>query len=186
MTENTKARPGEFDALEKARPDELIFTLLERDPCAPPTIAHWCELRRQRAREIKDDDKRKDELRQITEAEFIGFAMLDRQKARTKGDEVEALPVQTYSGVVAERTELDDLLPKLRAELSEADYHTNNALELARRIFALGDHGIDPFPIDLINHTALTIHSLALHLSPHRAALMAEAELPLDGSDANG
>lgn len=184
MTENTKARPGEFDALEKARPDELIFTLLERDPCAPPTIAHWCELRRQRARDIKDDDKRKDELRQITEAEFIGFAMQDRQKARTKGDEVEALPVQTYSGIVAERTEIDDLLPKLRAELSEADYHANNVLELARRAHELG--AIDDAQLGHIGDCARVMHAMALELSPHRAALLAEAELPLDGSKVDG
>ena len=184
MTKNTKSRPGEFDALEKARPDELIFALLERDPCAPPTIHFWCELRRKLARDIDDPDKRKDELRQITEAEFIGFAMQDRQKARTKGDDVEALPVQSYSGNVAERTEIDDLLPKLRAELSEADYHANNVLELALRAHELG--AIADVHIEYITDCARVMHAIALELSPHRAALLAEAELPLDGSKADG
>jgi len=184
MTENTKSRPGEFDALEKARPDELIFTLLERDPCAPPTIHHWCELRRKRARDIKDDEKRKDELRQITEAEFIAFAMGDRQKERGDGEAVEALPVQTYSGNVIEATELDDLLPKLRAEMSETDYHVNNSLELARRAHELG--AIDDAQLGHITDCARVIHAMALELSPHRAALMAEAELPLDEGQANG
>jgi hypothetical protein len=184
MTENTKARPGEYDALEKARPDELIFTLLERDPCAPPTIHHWCELRRKRARDIKDDDKRKAELHQITEAEFIAFTMQDRQSASAKGDAIEALPAQTYSGIVVERTELDELLPKLRSELSEGDYHAANALELARRAHELG--AIDDAQLGHITDAARVMHAMALDLSPHRAALMAEAELPLDGSKVDG
>jgi hypothetical protein len=80
MPENTIQRPGEFDALEKARPDELIFTLLERDPCAPAAIAHWCDLRRKLALDIADEDKRRLELRQIAEAELIGMSKRERQK----------------------------------------------------------------------------------------------------------
>ena len=80
MTENTKARPDRFDAFEKARENELIFTLLERDPCAPPSILHWCDLRRKIALEISDDDDRHAELAQITNAELIAFDMQARQK----------------------------------------------------------------------------------------------------------
>lgn len=176
MSENTLAKPGEFDALEKARPDELIFPLLGRDPCAPPTILHWCDLRRERARDIKDDDKRKDELRQITEAEFIAFTMRERQSAAEPGSAT-PLPPQTYSGIVVERTELDDLMPKLRSEMAEADYHATNALELARRAHELG--AIDDAQLGHIVDIARVAHAMALDLSPHRAALLAEGELPL-------
>jgi hypothetical protein len=176
MTENTKSRAGEFDALEKARPDELLFTLLERDPCAPPTIHFWCELRRKLAREIDDPDKRKDELRQITEAEFIAFAMADRGRGETPED---VLP-QTYSGNVSHRSELDDLMPKLRAALGDADYHMHIALELARRVH--GFAAIDDAQLCEIDVIASSAHAIALDISPHRAALLAESELPLEGS----
>lgn len=178
MTENTKARPGEFDALEKARPDELLFTLLERDPCAPPTIHHWCDLRRKCARDIKDYDKRREELRQITEAEFIAFAMQDRQRDSSIRSDMIKLSPQ------AKRTGLDDIMIKLRAELSEADYHANNALELACRVHELG--AIDDAQLGNIGDCARVIHAMALDLSPHRAALLSEKELPIDGSKADG
>lgn len=179
MTESTINRPSQFDALEKARPDELIFTLLERDHCAPPTILHWCDLRRVIARELTDDAKRKAELQQITEAEFIAISMAARQKgSKAQADQ---MPKQTYSGNVQQRTAAEELMPRLRAELAEADYHTNNALELARQARELGL--IDDVQLGHIGDCAHTIHVMALELSPHRARLMAEAELPLAASD---
>lgn len=180
MSENTKSRPGEFDALEKARPDEMIFTLLERDPCAPATIDFWCGLRRERARSIKDDDARANELRQITEAEFIGFSMADRQRGHRSVD-AEAKPAPTYSGLKVDATEIDKLMPKLRAELAEADYHAANARELAKKIRQL--EGVDNHTLMRIDLVAQSAHEMALQLSPHRAAYMAEGELPLEGEE---
>ncbi len=182
MTENTIDKPGEFDALEKARPGELIFTLLERDPCAPAAIAHWCELRRKLALDIADEDKRRLELRQITEAELIGMSMLERQKGHQPGAEAPPARPATYSGLTVERTAADEILPKLRAELAEADYHLANAAALvpvAVEIDAIGE-----FLGDCIKATSRDAHHCAVELSPHRAALLAESELPLAGGAA--
>jgi hypothetical protein len=173
MTENTIDRPGEFDALEKARPGELIFTLLERDPCAPAVISFWCELRRKLALDIADEDKRRQELRQITEAELIGMSMLERQKGHQPGAEAPLERPATYSGLTVERTAADEIMPKLRAELAEADYHLANAVELLPR--ALETDCIGEFLGDWIGKTASEAHHIALELSPHRAALLAES-----------
>jgi hypothetical protein len=175
MTENTLARPGEFDALEKARPDELIFPLLERDPDAPPSIHFWVDRRRRRARaEIADPDALKAELMQCTEAEFIAFEMERRQK----GEDAEAMPARaSYSGESVEKPLADQLMSKLRSQMGEADYRANNALELARRVHELG--GIDDAQLGHIVDVARVAHAMALELSPHRAALLAESELPL-------
>ena len=176
MHENTKAHPGEFDALEKARPDELIFTLLERDPCAPAAIMHWCDLRRKRALEIREDDVRRDELRQITEAEFIAMSMIERQQGHQPTAEV--APKPTYSGLSVEKTAADQILPKLRAELAEADYHLAAAAELLPQALEAG--AIREVQAGGIRAAAADAHRLALDLSPHRAELMAEIELPLE------
>ncbi len=175
MAENTIEHPGEFDALEKARPDELIFTLLERDPCAPAAIAHWCELRRKRALDIPDEEKRRQELRQITEAELIGMSMLERQKGQQQAAEAPPAAASTYSGLSVERTAADEILPKLRAEIAEADYHLGNARELLDAAVKAG--AISEFMSDCIRIAARDTHDFALHLSPHRAQLLAEGEL---------
>lgn len=178
MMDNTKARPGEFDALEKARPDELIFTLLERDPDAPPAILFWVQRRRDRARaEIKDKDKLKAELMQCTEAEFIAMEMESRQR----GGEAEAVDTRaTYGGATVEKSIVEILLSKLRALMSEADYYAHEALEIVNEIRREG--GTERLPHSLgdeLAAAAATVHSLALDLSPHRAQYLAESELPL-------
>jgi hypothetical protein len=65
----------------------------------------------------------------------------------------------------------------LRAELSEADYHLANALELVPR--AVEIEAIGEFLGDCIKATARDAHYAAIEISPHRAALQAEDELPL-------
>ena len=168
MSGNTKGRPGEFDAFEKARPDELIFTLLERDPDAPPVIFHWCDLRRARSRQIPDVEKRVAELKQISEAEFIGIEMQERRK--TKG--AEAPPTETkalYNGPAIEKNEGEQALAKYRAMLSEADFFAHEALELATG-------RVDGAELGRLQALAEEIHELAITNSPHRAAIMAERD----------
>lgn len=176
MSENTLANPGKFDALEKVGPNALIFPLVEHDPDAPPTILFWCERRRARARAIEDSDKRREELQQITDAEFIAFEMEIRQNKKEAPTEQ---PTTNYSGIKIEKTALDEIMPELRSEISEADYHLNNALELARKAHEQG--GIDDAQLGHINDAARTIHAMSLELSPRRAAYLAEPALPLEG-----
>jgi hypothetical protein len=42
---STKDDPSQFDAYSKAQADEPVFTLLGRDPMAPPLIEAWAYLR---------------------------------------------------------------------------------------------------------------------------------------------
>lgn len=179
--ENTLARPGEFDALEKARPDELIFPLLERDPDAPAVIRFWVDLRRKRAlAEIEDADALKDELRQCTEAEFIAFEMERRQR----GEVGEAVATRaTYSGAAVEKSRAEELMAKLRARLGEADYEANEALNLVAEIVGLDPEAIPPALRKNLDDAQASIHRIALTLSPYRAQYLAEGELPLASAD---
>ena len=162
MTENTKSHPGPFDALEKARPDELIFTLIERDPDAPATINFWCDLRRKRARSISDIEKRKAELRQISEAEFIGIEMQERQAG--KGEERPPEAKQLYSGQEVKRDANADALGLYRAKIAEADYFVKEALDAATGL-------IDGSDLGDLQRIANELHELSLKASPFRAGM---------------
>lgn len=179
MVENTKQRPGEFDALEKARPDELMFTLLERDPCAPGAILHWVDKRRILARDEPDAEKRRERLRQCSEAEFIAFEMQDRQRgAATSAPEPTK---EYYSGnTAAEPSPLDAIIAKLRATLGDADYFNHETITLMEQAAQIEGSPVVPAFIEIMKAAAVAIHGLALEMSPHRAALLAEAELPLE------
>jgi len=174
MTENTKAHPGEFDALEKALPDELIFTLLERDPDAPATIHFWVDCRRKRARKMADLDAMRAELLQITEAEFIAIEMADRQRGRTK----KAAPTKamvnskkTYSGMVDPDAARNASLAKVRAMTSDADCAVKDALDV---MVVLDPSQLEPGLLDDLRKVHEQMHLIALKLSPHRAALLGE------------
>lgn len=167
MTENTIRQPSEFDALEKAREDELIFTLLERDPCAPDTIMHWCDLRRKNVIDLDDKEKR-----QISQAEQIAIEMKARQRGEDKAEVEGGKPL--YSGVVHAPDEDAALMGKIRSELAEADFRATNAVE--RMQAALGADLIDEESLALVRNAAIAIHDTVLKLSPHRAALTKGSE----------
>lgn len=180
MSENSRRRPDRYDAFEKAREDELIFTLLERDPCAPPTIMHWVDLRRKAALEIGDEEARHAELSQITNAEMIAIDMIARQKGHGEVKEGRAM----YDGSVAERNELDEALGQLRSAMAEADYHAHEALDAITRAINLDAANAHPH-IDeqmrrVIKSLGEGIHEIAMRLSQKRAMAGAEIELPLD------
>lgn len=184
MAENTLARPGEFDALEKAKPHELIFPLLERDLDAPPAIIYWCGLRRKRVlSSILDGgltDEMRDELRQIGEAELIALEMTARQR----GEQAAETTTKTYSGNVDPDAELNRQLAKLRNHLGNADYHAHEAISIIVDILKLGREGVLPHSIgDELAAAAAVIHAIALEMTPHRRALLAEESLPLASAE---
>jgi hypothetical protein len=41
----TKSNPGEYDCYSKARPNEEMFSLLDRDPLAPFLVSIWSKVR---------------------------------------------------------------------------------------------------------------------------------------------
>jgi hypothetical protein len=84
---STKENPGPFDGLERAAPDEPVFTLRAKDPLAAKLVRDWVQLRRF-ATAVADmpEDARALELTQISEAEQISWDMDDwRNGASTLG-----------------------------------------------------------------------------------------------------
>ena len=45
MKLNTKANPSRYNCYANARPDEQMFTLLDRDPLAPFLVSIWSKIR---------------------------------------------------------------------------------------------------------------------------------------------
>ncbi|MGL5735484.1 MAG: hypothetical protein ACRCYS_11510 [Beijerinckiaceae bacterium] len=130
---STKAEPGPFDAMEKARDDEPVFTLLGRDPDAPDTIKAWVERRRKRLLQeggAQDEETIRGELIQCTEAETIAWAMNNWRKG--KSEEPAVMERVGYSGISLSPSDADTkahALRALHADLCEAAFYTNNAIE---------------------------------------------------------
>jgi hypothetical protein len=77
---STRDRPGEYDALETAKPDEIIFVLQGGDPFAPPTVTHWAELARAAGMAEEDPVKAAKLLKKAGAAETVAWAMKDYQR----------------------------------------------------------------------------------------------------------
>lgn len=81
MTEafSTKEIPGEFDAIETAKPGEILFTLQGGDPLAPLVVMVWAWKARRLAREMDDEKAAEKLLRKATNAEGVAWAMKEQQ-----------------------------------------------------------------------------------------------------------
>lgn len=184
MTKNTKERPDQFDGHLKARPNEITFTLLERDPCAPPAILHWVALRREAALKIEKEKDRKAELRQITNAEEIAWSMMERPA----GDRpVEPTIAKSYSGLSVERNPVEDLIGEMRAAIREADYHAKLAEEKLAELVRL-DPANDLAHLDeqLLRATRSAhgaIHEIAIRMTTSLKAGAVQAALPMESDD---
>ena len=51
----TKNNPGQFDCYANAQPDEPMFVLLARDPCAAEAVRYWVHLRANSEKGIHGD-----------------------------------------------------------------------------------------------------------------------------------
>jgi hypothetical protein len=69
----SKNKPGRYDGLAKAAPDEPYFVLLARDADAVPALMAWCRSRLQR---IRAGDKPLVDLDQVIEAITVVRAMV--------------------------------------------------------------------------------------------------------------
>lgn len=73
---STKEHPGPFDGMEKAAPDEPVFTLVGHDESAWELVLEWVKRRRKKIGKMDlKPAKRELELKQCREAEEIGWAM---------------------------------------------------------------------------------------------------------------
>ena len=143
---STKTEPGPFDALEKARDDEPLFTLLGRDPDAPATIHHWVDLRRTRARKLWQDDPEagRAELIQCSEAEMVAWSMDDWRKGEP--EQFARVPQRaTYAGGTVSAAELDEAgrkgkIAEAVRHLREAAFHASEARDKLAALDVLEDH----------------------------------------------
>lgn len=84
MTDNrtyaTKDRIGVYDAIETAKPDEIIFPVQAGDPFGPPTVMHWVYLARIAGMAETDPKKAEHLLKKASDAEQVAWAMMAYQR----------------------------------------------------------------------------------------------------------
>lgn len=97
---STKENPGAFDGMERAAPNEPIFTLRAHDPLAADLVHEWVSRKRTMINHSNmTDEKRKIELVQCREAEEIAWAMSSWGKAHDEAEADNSEPVKSYSGI---------------------------------------------------------------------------------------
>lgn len=144
---STKETIGQFDALEKAEPNEPMFPLLARDECAPATVTEWCRLRRNRAFKLygdsaKDTDKEllAAELRQCANAEDVALQFVEWRKREAPADVVKS----TYNEVIRSAEEVAEADRRKRqeqavADLGEAGYYLCEARDALASLGLIGE-----------------------------------------------
>lgn len=130
MIESTKAKPGPFDGMEKAKPNEPVFTLIARDPHAPAAILFWVDMvRKDVFGGDFDSEKAKEKLIQCTEAEMLAWEM-DRWRKGLGEDKLEGFRATIHGGPVDTKAlKQASVVDEIVNHLAEAQYHANEAAE---------------------------------------------------------
>lgn len=84
----TKDRPGSYDAIETAKPDEPLFPIQGGDPLGPSTVLHWAKLAREEGLRLTGDHPEGSKeyvrgerlLHKATMAEQVAWAMQEYQR----------------------------------------------------------------------------------------------------------
>lgn len=136
---NTLEAPGEFDALTSLRPGEPYILFIGRDELAPPLVQQWAELNRKRALDEFeagqiDEEKRDRELRKSTQAEQIGWSMVE-YKAGYQAEAPREASRPTYSGyqvddVTARKDAIQSARVRAASALNNAEFEAVEALNL--------------------------------------------------------
>ena len=177
--------PGPFDALEKAKPDEPVFSLLARDPCAPATITEWNRLRRNRALKlyggadasVADKELLVAELKQCANAEEIALQFEEWRKGYETPDMIGVRA--SYNEIIKSAEELAEADRRKQrkeacANLQEARYHIGIARD---QLAALG-LGAETAQDDLSMMLA-RLGAIAEEFELRRPGAGAEPSLPL-------
>lgn len=80
MIPTTRDRPGSYDAIATAKPDEPLFPIQGGDPLGPPTVLHWAGLCREAGLAASDPRKSERLLRKACDAEQVAWAMMEYQR----------------------------------------------------------------------------------------------------------
>jgi hypothetical protein len=156
---STRERPGDYDALESAKPDEPIFVIQGGDPFGPATVEHWADLARTAGRSEAKADTSAKLLKKATSAEMVAWAMRDYQAGR--GAEVIA---------EAKRFESEDVTDR-NVILARATDRLNNALAeaimVAEQLEALGETLVTVHAAR-IRDAADTLNDVSADIEPRR------------------
>lgn len=133
MTEShisTKDKPGDYDAIETAKPDEPLFAIQGGDPLGPKTVLFWASEARKLAVETEDEKERERLLRKATMAEEVAWGMQEYQRG------IEPVPGVRSSyadeGVTLPGDPTDRI--KMRAALIAGVGRLNNAIGIAKDV----------------------------------------------------
>jgi hypothetical protein len=169
---STKEQPGPFDGLERAAPDEPVFTLRAHDALAAPLVHEWVSRRRQaiiHADPPLSPEKEELELIQCREAEEIAFAMVDYRTGATAAPvAAEAPKTPLYSG---HTSSAEELAAKRRYDvIKDAVRVIHNALsEVTDAAHTLEEYGFTPERA-VILASADRLKAVADHIAPKRAS----------------
>lgn len=184
---NTIDAPGPYDALEKAKPGEPMFTLLGHDPCAPATITEWCRLRRNLALKqygegaaATDKELLAAELRQCANAEEVA---LEFEEWRNMKEAPSAAGGRaTYNAVIKSAEELAEADRRTRREaacqhLREAAYHLGEAKAGLEQLELIG-----PNTERAMMEMQARVNGIADEYQAKRNEYAAEPFLPIEGA----
>ena len=167
---STKEEPGPFDGLERAEPDEPVFTLRAHDVLAAPLVHEWVSRRRQAI--ISGDlspEKEELELIQCREAEEIAFKMVEWRSGTKPVPLAEENPKGAlYSG---HTSSAEELAARARYEvIKRAVSVLHNALAEVTD----AAHTLEPYGF-VAERTAILasadkLNAVAGHLAPKRAS----------------
>lgn len=167
---STKAQPGAFDGMERAAPDEPVFTLRAHDALAAPLVHLWVKQRREAiiAADLSPE-KEQLELIQCREAEEVAFAMTDwRNGTQASPAIVEEKPVAAYSGHSAS---VEELAAKARYDVVKgaAQAMHNSLSEAIDAANTLEPYG---YAVEraVVIQAAGNIKAIAMHIQPKRAS----------------
>lgn len=149
---STKEEPGPFDGLERAEPDEPIFTLRAKDPHAAPLVHQWVRERREWMLTADlSDEKRELELTQIREAEEIAWEMEEWRSGFEAHQPAEK--TTNYSGIVTTEQELA-AKAKFDARLNAARRIDNSVAELTDASESISAYGFDEVRVTVAANVA--------------------------------
>lgn len=177
---STKAEPGAFDGMERAAPDEPVFTLRAKDPLAAILVREWVALRRASITSAYEhgqipEAKRELELIQCREAEEIAFQMEDWQSGNVTAEEAPKEEARATTEAMSEA----ELAAKARYDTIKAAVSTlNNAVaEVTGAAEALEPLG---FPTEraAIHAAANYLKDVSAHIAPKRASYYVGEPLP--------
>jgi hypothetical protein len=144
---STKDKPGDYDAIETAKPGEPLFPIQGGDPLGPPCVQFWADEARSLARRImsgeeagfqpgdgdevyhpSEMDKRqaKKLLEKATQAEQVKWAMEAYQRGEVV---VEAVTANVAANPLEGLHKWQSALLSGCRHLREAAYHLTNAIE---------------------------------------------------------